>query len=257
MGCRSSIEERREIMVLENFGSLKFGRFTVPNVFFMVSAIGLVGCASHSGGFLRSADERRLEVLTSFSTALNAKYYQKAVWYLCQEDQMKILNAAGEVPPGFREKLRALKLSTLNGNPSVEIVHGKIDGLYELLPVLDQGPASNSGIDVSVESELPAGAAQSNGEIPMRSQAELKAAAEKFFESVRVRHWSRALDYLDEREKTVFEKGNGKLRIGTRRRLAAVDTASWDALTLKDGKLTGLVLIVPPLSSLDSHQKPN
>jgi hypothetical protein len=29
-------------------------------------------------------------------------------------------------------------------------------------------------------------------------------------------------------------------------RLASIDTASWEALTLKDGKLTGIVLLIPP-----------
>jgi hypothetical protein len=30
-----------------------------------------------------------------------------------------------------------------------------------------------------------------------------------------------------------------------RQRLAEADTADWEALTLKDGKLTGVVLIIP------------
>lgn len=39
--------------------------------------------------------------------------------------------------------------------------------------------------------------------------------------------------------------GNSKLKIETPNRLAAVDTSSWEALTLKHGKLTGIVLIIP------------
>ncbi|MEO7424576.1 MAG: hypothetical protein ABI036_05265 [Fibrobacteria bacterium] len=149
---------------------------------------------------------------------------------MAPEDQMKILNAVGEVPPEYSEKLRALKHSTLNNNPAIKIVHGKIDGIFELLPVIDQGPVADSVIGVPVESDTPV-LAQSKAEIAAQSQADLKVAAGKFFNSVRVRKWSRALDYLDESEKSVFEQGNGKL--------------------------TGLVLIVPSLSSVSSGEKSN
>ena len=51
--------------------------------------------------------------------------------------------------------------------------------------------------------------------------------------------------YVDVQERGDFLDAKGKVKGDARERLAKVDTSDWDALTLKDGKLTGVVLIIP------------
>ena len=56
-----------------------------------------------------------------------------------------------------------------------------------------------------------------------------------------------AIGMLAPGERAVFLREDGRVKEGMRRRLAAVDTAAWGALALEDGKLTGVVLIIPSI----------
>lgn len=209
----------------------------------LVVVFGLAGCCSSA--FPGSSDPRqeRLDVLTSFSLALSKRDYRAAAAYLGPEDYAKLAGGNEGILPAYRERVRAIRRATLMNNPMIEVRHGHIYGLPDVLPVLAQGrpdsSASRSAPDTGWAA-LP----DSNRNAQDR-QAELKRAADSFFRAVSKREWGKAMDYLADEERQDFLDPKGKLREDARRRLESADTSQWPALTLKDGKLTGVFLILP------------
>jgi hypothetical protein len=159
---------------------------------------------------------------------------------------MRLTDERGGVLPQFKERLCAMRLTTLVNNPMIRIEHGKILGIYDLLPVLDQAPplaADADPMQITVAG-IDAGPSVEKHRYN-QAQDELRKASEAFFRSVQAGKWKKAINLLDEREKNGFLRSDGQLKEGTRRRLAAVDTSSWEALALENGKLSGIVLIIP------------
>ena len=74
-----------------------------------------------------------------------------------------------------------------------------------------------------------------------------------FFKFVRSRQWPHALGLVSRGERQVFLKSNGEMKAEARQRLSAIDTSSWQALTLMEGKLTGVVLLIPPAANANSR----
>ena len=186
----------------------------------------------------------RLEILTSYTLALSKRDFPTAVGMISQADRDRMLGADGQVTPEIQERLRAMRLTTLVRNPLISIEEGRIRGLYDLLPVLDQSAPMESaapGISHEDPESLPAAAA--GAEEPGRK--ELRAAAEAFFRSVQDQRWKKALSMVNPGERQVFLKGDGKIKPAATRRLAAIDTSSWEALDIEEGKLSGVVLIIP------------
>lgn len=218
---------------------------------FFLPGLFLLGCST---GRMDRQDVRadaRLEVLTSFSMALSKRDFNKAIGYLADSERQGLLGPDGVVPADIQERLRALEISTLYKDPAIKVSHRRISGIAGSLPVLEQAaPKDSSQSSVtgtglpSPPLEEPVAAGQFMGDEPLRK------ATQVFFRTVQTRQWKKALAYLDEGERAVFMQRDGSLRQGTRRRLLAADTSAWDALSLKDGKLTGVVLILPSLSAV-------
>lgn len=205
----------------------------------------LAACARNDRRAFQPKDGDRLEILTNFTLALSKRDFAMAVGMISPSDRDLMLGADGQVKPEYQERLRAMRLTTLVHNPLISIEEeGRIRGVYHLLPVIDQGaPVEYSAMD------LPSGGPEPSADPAAaeeeRERQELRAAAKAFFRSVRDRKWNQALGMVDPGERQAFLKGDGKIKAAATRRLAAIDTSSWEALNMEAGKLSGVVLIIP------------
>lgn len=212
----------------------------------LLVAVGLAGCSSAFRGHHGSD---RLDVLTSFSLALSKYDFREAAAYLAPADRAKLAGPEEGILPEYRNRVRAIRRTTLLNNPLIEVRHGLIYGIPDVLPVLAMGEIDTSGAGPA-PGEVPApvtpvAALPDPTAIKIRDQEGLKKVANAFFRAVSRREWKKALAYVDEQERENFLDGKGAVKGTARQRLTAVDTAQWEALTLKDGKLTGVVLIIP------------
>jgi hypothetical protein len=216
--------------------------FTPFNPFTAFAAAILI--AACSSGKLSPFGSSRLDVLTNFTLAVSRGDSAAALEMMAPEERMRFLTGGGLTAENRWDRLRAMRLSTLNQNPGITLQDGRLKGLYGFLPVLEAGPMTEiSRLPVDeIEDVKPSG--------PSEDEL-LRQATEALFQSIRKREWDRALGYLNPREKRVFLDEKGGLRKSALKRLSAIDTASWNALALRDGKLTGVVLIIP--SPLDSR----
>lgn len=213
----------------------------------LVVASVLIGCSSSAVGGKGGSGRDRLDVLTSYSLALSERNYAEAATYLGPADRAQLAGADGSILPEYRERVRAIRRSTLLNNPLVEVRDGLIYGIRDILPVLDVGREDSLAAfaDAGPVAAPAPDPAQSDSAIQARRRQELKRTADAFFTAVSKRDWSKALGYLDSQERQSFLDARGKVKSAARARLAEADTSEWEALTLKEGKLTGVVLIIP------------
>jgi hypothetical protein len=159
--------------------------------------------------------------------------------FLAPEERLHFGADAGNVPESLQERLRALRLATLNNDPRITLSsEGKIQGLYAILPVIDGGPV----VDLDT---LPKPVALVPEPREPTEEDRVREAAQKLFQSIRDQDWDNALNRLAPDERRVFLDDKGKIDPESRQRLSAIDTTSWKALSLKNEKLTGVVLIIP------------
>ena len=102
--------------------------------------------------------------------------------------------------------------------------------------------ASESGAEPSQEDDMSASAAAPSGN---PNDPQLKAAVSKFFSTVNRKNWSGALALMNEGERKLLLDDRGKLKESSKHRLAQIDQKNREALTLQDGKLTGVTLLLP------------
>lgn len=160
--------------------------------------------------------EELVDVLARFATALNKKDYHQAVSYLSKEDQAKIVAGDGVILSEMKRKLDALNLQALSNDPRIDLVRGKLTGVFDCLPCLDQGEPY-----VAAKDTAPAPA-------PVKDDG-----------LVHPREWE------------VFLDSRGALSPLNKRRLAALQECDLDALVLHEGLLTGVVVLLdPPVSEL-------
>lgn len=209
----------------------------------LLVVFGLAGCSSSAFPGFSDPRQERLEVLTSFSLALSKRDYRAAATYLGPEDRAKLAGGEEGILPEYRDRVRAVRQATLFNNPMIEVRHGHIFGLPDVLPVLAQGRPDSLGASSSPDTGLAA--RPDPGRSDDAAEAELKRAAEAFFRAVSKRQWDKALDYVADEERQDFLDPKGRLREEARRRLESADTSQWTAMTLRDGKLTGVFLILP------------
>jgi hypothetical protein len=176
--------------------------------------------------------------------ALSKHDFRDAARYLAPADRAKLADAEEGILPEYRERVRAIRRTTLLNNPLIEVRGGLIYGIPDVLPVLALGSVDSLGLKDITDSGIAA-VPDSAGAARTEEREELRRTAEAFFRAVSRRDWGKAMAYLDEQERGDFLDAKGRLKGESRQRLAAVDTAEWQSLTLKDGKLTGVVLIIP------------
>jgi hypothetical protein len=196
-------------------------------------------CSQGGRGNPPSPEINRLDVLTSFTIAVSKRDFNKAMQFLAPEERLHFGADAGNVPESLQERLRALRLATLNNDPRITLSsEGKIQGVYAILPVIDGGPV----VDLDA---LPKPVALVPEPREPTEEDRVREAAQKLFQSIRDQDWDNALNRLAPDERRVFLDDKGKIDPESRQRLSAIDTTSWKALSLKNEKLTGVVLIIP------------
>jgi hypothetical protein len=232
----------------------------------------LMGCASSSSNKEASQAPRSddlLELLTGFGESLSKRNFTKAVDYMVPEEKALMLEN-GSVPPEKQKMLLALPLQKLIRHPSVHVENGHIAGIYGLLPNLKQGEAV-SNMAAAGDSAAPgaeptasapkgpmAGDTAASQETASYSEGlesssvgsnsndpQLKAAVNKFFAAVNKKNWSSALAMMNENERKLLLDDKGRLKESSKHRLAQIDQKNREALTLQDGKLTGVTLLLP------------
>jgi hypothetical protein len=212
----------------------------------MTFAFFLWGCA-HQAPSLKPVEgrscrepEELLDVLTRFSTAVQQHDYHQALAYLAPQDQARMQGADGKVPEGIKVKLDALDFKSLATDRRIDLVHGRLVGVFACLPCLDEGPAA------VVSKDQPKPPAPGNGEEKKR-----KAMAKDFYNKAQQSRWSAVSRLVHPEEWKIFADEKGRVSDLNERRLQAIQECDLDALTLKDGRLTGIVLLLePPVSDL-------
>jgi hypothetical protein len=237
------------------------------------SRFGLAACM---GFFLACASSNQeaaqaprsddlLELLTGFGESISKRNFDKAVDYMVPEEKAMMLEG-GTVPPDKQKMLMALPLQRMIRNPSIHVENGHIAGIYGMLPNLRQGEAASDMAAAEPESADSTLGAGPMGEGPMaadaaeaaddetasaeaaaeaKDAAQLKAAVNKFFAAVNRKNWAGALALMNEGERRLLVDDKGRIKESAKQRLAQMDQKNPEALTLQDGKLTGVTLLLP------------
>lgn len=223
-------------------------------------AFAITGCASLSKAPSKTAGsasanavagrscqepEEMLDVLARFSTLVQARKYHEAIALLDPADQKRMLDAGGGVPVEIMHKLDALDFKALPKDRRVDLVRGRLTGIYACLPCVDQGPADTVA---RAEPSDAAGAAEAAGAAAEKRRA---ALALEFYRRVQEGRFEAAGDLVDPGEWEVFYNDKGEMTDLTERRLQAMQECDLEALTLRGGKLVGVVVLLdPPYSDL-------
>lgn len=205
-----------------------------------------------------------LELLTGFGESLSKRNFTKAVDYMVPEEKAMMMEGSS-VPPEKQKLLMALPLQKLIRHPTIRVENGKIAGIYNMLPNLNQGQAgslaseetstedgaaptetaaateaSAEGSDLPLDEDAAGSQAASNPNDPR-----LKETVNKFFSAVNRRNWQSALALMNDSERKLLLDDKGRLKESAKQRLTQMDQKNRDALVLQDGKLTGVTLLLP------------
>lgn len=234
----------------------------------MLAAVGLVlgGCSStrqSQDTAVAPHSDDLLELLTGFGESLSKRNFAKAVDYMVPEEKAMMMEG-GQVPADKQKALLALPLQKLIRHPAVRVEHGRIAGIYTLLPNLNQGTA-NVAEAAPADGAAPE-AAPAEGADPMagapaaapsdeesaeaakpapQNDAKLHETVNKFFSAVNRKNWTSALALMNDGEKKLLLDDKGRLKESSKQRLAQMDQKNREALVLQDGKLTGVTLLLP------------
>jgi hypothetical protein len=118
---------------------------------FALALLVLTACS----GSKRDSDGARVDpdkdkligVLTLFVEAVQGDRFEKAFGYLTPGERAKMTDASGQPSPMVRRQLKALRLSTLAQKSGVRLQKGKLEGIFEWLPIINPLPASSSSSD--------------------------------------------------------------------------------------------------------------
>src|SRR3989338_2866672 len=117
------------------------------------SALAWSGCAQRSPGRECQEPEELLDVLTRFAAAVSHRKYHEAVSLLVKEEQDKIIGADGSISDEMKRKLNALNVSSLANHPKIDLVRGKLKGIFECLPCLDEADSATAAAAVKPETD--------------------------------------------------------------------------------------------------------
>lgn len=115
----------------------------------------LLGC----GGTKKDADgtpvnkdkEKLIEVLTLFVEAVQGDRFDLAFTFLSPTESAKMVEANGQPSMLTQRRLKAVRLSTLAQKSGVELNKGKLQGIYEWLPVISESaPEKPQDLDAPV-----------------------------------------------------------------------------------------------------------
>lgn len=96
----------------------------------------LLGCASGPHD-IDPKKEKLIDKLTLFVEAVQTEKFDQAFGYLTPGERAKMMGPGGEPSPLVRRQLKAVRLSTLAQKPTVRLAQGRLEGIFEQLPVID------------------------------------------------------------------------------------------------------------------------
>lgn len=107
--------------------------------------LSMVACSSNKP----KADSREvlLERLTDFAVAVNGDQYDKALDLLTTTERGQMTGADGKISSEMQKRLKALRLPKLLKTPSVRLVEGKLEGVYAILPMVENDPTLDNMIE--------------------------------------------------------------------------------------------------------------
>jgi hypothetical protein len=189
--------------------------------------------------------EELLDVLSRFSVAVQKHEYHAAIAMLVPEDQARMIDATGKVPEDIKAKLSALDFKALSTDRRIDLVRGRLKGVFDCLPCLDQGEAT------ILAKEAPPNPGISEPGSPEGIEKARKSMAKEFYLAIQSGRWQKASGLVHPDEWDIFLDEDKNLTDLNERRLQAIEECDLDALTLKDGLLTGIVVLLePPVSDL-------
>ncbi len=217
----------------------------------------LLACASNQQSVTQpnmpAKSDDILTLLTGFGESLSKRDFVFAVNHLTPKEREQILDARGQVPEAKRQQLAALNLQRLIRLPSVRVEDGRLAGIYEMLPNLNQG----EGVTLSADDESSQfsvldpldpdameNAAQAQADAA-QDKTELNETINRFFAAVKSQNWNDALALLNENERRLFVDNRGQISEDAKARFSQMDKSHPGALALKDGKLLGITLLLP------------
>ncbi len=189
--------------------------------------------------------EALLDVLTQFSTAISHKDFYQAVTYLNKEDQAKIIDSLGIISDELKRKMKALNFQALANNPKIDLVRGKLKGIFDCLPCLDESDSvvvfrdakENPSKDTSAETD--------------ENRKLLKRLTETFYADIQNENWKGVANAIHPQELSLFTESNGNLSELNKNRFRAVKQCDFECLSLKNGHILGVVVLLePPVSAL-------
>lgn len=190
--------------------------------------------------------EEIVDVLSRFSTAVHGGEYHRAIAMLVPADQARMVGKDGKVPEDIKVKLDALDFKALANDRRIDLVRGRLKGVFDCLPCLDQGEPV-----VVAKEPPPKPKVEPDEGSPEGQEKARKTMAANFYRYIQSGRWQKASGLVHPSEWDVFLDADKNLSDLNERRLQAIEECDLDALTLQDGLLTGLVVLVePPMSDL-------
>ncbi len=185
-----------------------------------------------------------VEVLSEFATLIGARDYYKALSLLTKEDQAKMIAADGSISEMTQRQLDALNFQGLSNNPNIDLVKGKLEGIFDCLPCLDQGEPVVLGKEEDKMLPIPT--------LEEAAEARRVSMAKGFYRNIQKEKWREVTSAIHSREREVFlPSGRKELSELDKNRFRAIEECDLDALNLLDDHLIGVVVLLePPLSDL-------
>jgi hypothetical protein len=120
--------------------------------FWLAAVLLLAACGTTRPGEedarIEPDKEKLIDQLTLFVEAVQGDRFDQAMGFLTPAEQEKMREGNGAVAPAVQRRLKALRLSTLASKPGVRLAHGKLEGIYPWLPVVDHAPSPSPARDL-------------------------------------------------------------------------------------------------------------
>ena len=191
----------------------------------LLSALMLTACAGTGrapaslkpvAGRSCQEPEELLDVLTRFSTLVQKHDYHHAISLLVPADQARMLGPDGKVPENIKKQLHALDFKSLATDRRIDLAHGRLQGVFDCLPCLDEGPAVN----VPREARKPVPPAEPGSAEGIEKARKEMAAV--FYRKIQMGLWQEASGLVHPDEWAVFEDEEGNLTELNERRMQAI-----------------------------------
>ena len=212
---------------------------------FLLLTTLIISCSSSRRANEVPKSDDLLELLTGFGEAISQRNFQKAVQFLTEEERYRITGGQKEVPEEMQQRLMALPLQKLIRKSSIRVEDGRIAGIYAILPSLEHGQVDSTALELAQEQDEFSDELSIPEEEEISPEEELlQEMTQEFFSAIDNKNWEQALQLIHENERKILVDDSGKLTETAKSRLSRINR-NIDAMMLRDGKLTGITLLLP------------